>query len=64
MSSKKAWNTIEEATTKYRMETSLLLEWAEQGLVRATQAGTRSMRVCADDLETKMREITGFRIAQ
>jgi hypothetical protein len=63
MSSKISWQTVEEATTKCRMETSLLLKWAEQGVIRAKQVGTRSMRVSADDLEVKMRAITGIRVA-
>lgn len=63
MSSKKSWNTVEEATAKYRMETSLLLKWAEQGVVRAKRADTRSMLVSTGDLEMKMRAITGIRTA-
>ena len=63
MSSKISWKTVEEATATCRIETSVLLKWAEQGVVRAKQVGTRSMRVSTDDLEVKMRAITGIRVA-
>jgi hypothetical protein len=63
MASKKTWKTVVEATAEYRMETSLLLKWAEQGMIRVKEAGTRSMRVRSEDLEMKMGSITGLSAA-
>jgi len=49
------WKTVEEATSKYCLETSLILKWAEEGVIRAEQQDTRSMQVNADDIEHRVR---------
>jgi hypothetical protein len=54
----KTWCTLGEAAAKYCLDTSLMLKWAEQGLVRAEKADTRSMQVNVDDIELKLHEIT------
>ena len=54
----KTWYTIEEAAGKYCVDGSVILNWVEEGVVRAEQQGKRVMRVNADDLELKMQEKT------
>lgn len=49
------WYSPEEANSKYCLDTSLILKWADQGLVRNELADTRSMQVNADDLEMKIQ---------
>jgi hypothetical protein len=57
MSSGNKWYTLGEATSKYCLKTSLILEWAEKGVIRTEQADTRLMQVNADDLELKVHEV-------
>jgi hypothetical protein len=52
------WYTLGEAASKYSLNTSLILKWADEGLVRSEQADTRSMQVNVDDIELKLHEIT------
>jgi hypothetical protein len=54
------WYTLGEATSKYSLDTSSILKWADEGVVRSEQADTRSMQVNVDDLELKVHEITGI----
>jgi hypothetical protein len=54
------WYTLEEAATKYCLETSLILKWAEEGVVRSEQGDNQVMRVNVDDLEIKVQEVTGI----
>ena len=54
------WYTLGEAASKYSLDTSSILKWTEEGLVRAERADTRSMQVNIDDLELKVHEITGI----
>jgi hypothetical protein len=60
MSLGKTWYTLGDATAKYSLDTSMILKWAEEGVVRAEQADTRQMQINADDLELKVHEITGI----
>lgn len=60
MSLGKTWYTLGEASEKYNLETSLILKWAEEGVVRAEQADTRMMQVNVDDLELKAHDVTGI----
>lgn len=52
------WCTLEEAAAKYCLETSLILKWVEEGVVRAEHAGTQITQVNVDDLELKVQEMT------
>jgi hypothetical protein len=60
MSLGKTWYTLEDATSKYSLDTSMILKWADEGVVRAEHADTRQMQVNADDLELKVHEIRGI----
>lgn len=60
MSREASWYTVEQANAKYCLETSLILEWVDQGEVRAEQADNRQMQVNAMDLEQKVREVNGI----
>jgi hypothetical protein len=60
MSLGKTWYTLGEAASKYSFDTSMILKWADEGVVRAEQADTRQMQINADDLELKVHEITGI----
>lgn len=53
------WYTPEDAAAKYCLETSLILKWVEEGVVRAEQDGTRTVRINIDDLDLKVQEKTG-----
>jgi hypothetical protein len=52
------WYEIEDAAAKYNLEKSLILEWVEEGVVRADTANEKEMLVNVDDLELKLREMT------
>jgi len=54
------WYTLEEAAAKYCLETSLILKWIEEGVVRSEQVDNQAMRVNVDDLELKVQEVTGI----
>jgi uncharacterized membrane protein len=54
------WYTLEEATAKYCLETSLILKWVDEGVIRAEQADNQIMRVNVDDLEIRVQEMTGI----
>jgi len=51
------WNTVEEATSKFGLETALVLKWVEDGDVSAEHHNTRSMRIRVDDLERKLQHV-------
>lgn len=57
MSCKTSWYTLEQAVEKYCLETSLILKWSEENLIRAELPDTRSMRVNGEDLEQKIRYV-------
>lgn len=59
MAQETTWYTIEQANSKFSLETALILKWVEEGVVRAEQPDTRKMQVNADDLELKIREVGG-----
>lgn len=58
-----SWNTVEEATSVYRLETSLIQKWVEAGAVRALQPNTRAMKVNVEDLEQMVRYQKKFDLA-
>jgi hypothetical protein len=52
------WYTLDEAAAKYSLEPALILQWAEEGVVRSEQGDNQVMRVNVDDLELKVQERT------
>ncbi len=53
----KTWFTLDEAESKFGVEKALILEWVEEGVVRAeTEKGGEVARINADDLELMMKE--------
>jgi excisionase family DNA binding protein len=60
MSLMKTWYTPEEAHSKFGVEKTRILEWVEEGLVRAEREGGEVVRVNIDDVqlqsETLLRE--------
>ncbi len=54
------WYTLGEAVAKYSLDTSLILKWADEGVVRSENTDTRIMQVNVDDLELKVHEMTGI----
>lgn len=55
MSSETNWTSIEHAVATYGLESSLILKWADEGLISAEHHDTRSMRVKEDDLVHKIQ---------
>lgn len=60
MSFEKNWYTLAEAAEKFGLEQRKILEWVEDGLVRAEEENKQIVRVHADDLELKLQEVTGI----
>jgi hypothetical protein len=54
------WFTLEEAAVKYCLEESMILKWIDEGLIRTEQSDTRVIQINVDDLDLKVREITGI----
>jgi len=52
MTRSSTWYTLEEAVSKYNLETAFILKCADEGLIRSKQKDTRSMRVNGDDLQS------------
>lgn len=61
MSLAKTWYTLEEASSKFGVRSSLIMEWVEEGLVRSEQEGKDIVRINGDDLELKVGELVGER---
>ena len=55
----KTWYTLAEAVAKYGVGETQILKWVEEGVVRAEEEGNKVVRVDVDDLELKLRELTG-----
>jgi predicted site-specific integrase-resolvase len=55
MTSETSWYTLEKAAEKYCLETSRILNWVDEGLIRSELPDTRSMRIKAEDLDRKMQ---------
>jgi hypothetical protein len=56
MSLARTWYALDEAEAKYGVEKRLILQWVEEGVVRAESEGQRVARVHGDDLELKIQE--------
>lgn len=57
MSTGTNWCSIGEAVTTFCLETSMILKWADEGSIRTEQAGTRFMRVRADDIDHRLQYV-------
>jgi predicted site-specific integrase-resolvase len=54
MSLVKTWYTPESAADKFGIQLTLLMEWVEEGLVRAEQEGDKIVRVNIDDVRIEV----------
>lgn len=54
MSLVKTWYTPESAADKFGIQLVQLMEWVEQGLVRAEQEGGKVVRVNIDDVRIEV----------
>jgi len=54
MSLVKTWYTPESAADKFGIQLDLLMEWVEEGLVRAEQEGDKVVRVNIDDVRIEV----------
>ena len=52
----KSWFTLDEAESKFGIEKATILQWVEDGVVRAETEGEQVVRVNGDDLELKLEE--------
>ncbi len=55
----KSWFTLDEAESKFGVERALILEWVDEGVVRAEMEKQEVVRVNADDLELMIKERVG-----
>lgn len=58
MSLGRTWYTLGEASSKFCLDTSLILKLADEDLVRAVHTDTSTMQVNVDDIELKLHEVT------
>ena len=54
MSLVKTWYTPEAAADKFGIQVDQLLEWVEQGLVRAEREGNKLVQVNIDDVRIEV----------
>jgi hypothetical protein len=54
------WYTLEEAERKFGLKQAEILQWVEEGLVRAEKADDMIVRINIDDLKLKVKELTGI----
>jgi predicted site-specific integrase-resolvase len=59
MSLVKTWYTLESAASKFGIQADQLLEWVEEGLVRAEQEGDEVVRVNIDDVRIEVETMVG-----
>lgn len=57
MSLVKTWYTPESAANKFGIQLTQLLEWVEEGLVRAEQEGGKVVRVNIDDVRIEVESL-------
>ena len=55
----KSWYTLDEAEAKFGVQTALILEWVEEGVVRCEMEKGKVVRVNVDDLEMRLGERLG-----
>jgi hypothetical protein len=58
MMQNREWFTFGDAVTDYGLESSLVLQWVEEGEIRAEHPGTRTMRIHIRDLEDKIQTLS------
>ena len=59
MSLVKTWYTLEAAADKFGLKFSKLLEWVDEGLVRAEKEGDKVVRVNIDDVRIEVETMVG-----
>ncbi|HEX8961288.1 MAG TPA: MerR family transcriptional regulator [Geobacteraceae bacterium] len=52
----KSWFTLDEAESKFGVDRASILEWVDEGVVRAEMEKQEVVRVNADDLELMIKE--------
>jgi predicted site-specific integrase-resolvase len=57
MSLVKTWYTPEAAADKFGIQISQLMEWVEEGLVRAEREGRKVVRVNIDDVRIEVESM-------
>jgi predicted site-specific integrase-resolvase len=57
MSLVKTWYTPEAAADKFGIQLTQLMEWVEEGLVRAEQEGHKVVRVNIDDVRIEVESM-------
>lgn len=54
------WCSVEEITSRFGLESAVILKWVEDGLVRSESNGKKVVQVNFDDIELKVQELTGL----
>jgi hypothetical protein len=57
MSLVKTWYTLEAAADKFGLQHGQLMEWVEEGLVRAELEGDKIVRVNIDDVRLEVESM-------
>lgn len=58
MSLQKHWQSLDAAAQKYGIESSSLLAWVEEGIIRSERNAEDVLLINLDDLDLKIHEVT------